>query len=199
MKPSVMDKPVPAMRERILQEAASLFAERGYDGISIREIAAACQITNAALYYHFTDKERLLIEILESGLESYHQLIVEAVKAETSAPARIHYFVFALFDRLAPESRALIRLAAQEMGKLQPKLRRSFSHRYQQRFLEPLADIFRQGQQHGEIRLIPPELAVWSLLGMLYPFLGSESTLRPESTPGQLEALLDLFWHGAKI
>ncbi len=189
---------MPAMRERILQQAASLFAERGYDGISIREIAAACRITKAALYYHFTDKEHLLVEILDAGLESYHQLIEEAVHAETSAPARIHHFVFALFQQIPAQSRSLIRLAAQEMGKLQPELRRSFSRRYQQRFLEPLAEIFRQGQQRGEVRPIAPEFAVWTLLGMLYPFLGNESALRPEAAPHQIELLLDLFWHGAK-
>ncbi|MEN4012101.1 MAG: TetR/AcrR family transcriptional regulator [Chloroflexota bacterium] len=198
MKPLAADKPILAMRERILQQSANLFAERGYDGVSIREIAAACQITKAALYYHFTDKEHLLIEILEAGLESYHQLIVEAIQAETSAPARIQHFVSAIFQRLAPENRALIRLAAQEMGKLQPELRNRFSRRYHQRFLEPLADIFRQGQQRGEVRPVLAELAVWTLLGILYPFLSRESAVRPAVTPAQVETLLDLFWNGVK-
>ena len=42
--------------------------ERGYDGVSMREIAEACGITKAALYYHFSSKDELLQELLISYL-----------------------------------------------------------------------------------------------------------------------------------
>lgn len=196
MKPSVVDNAPPSMRDKILHQTTRLFVERGYDGVSIREIAEACNITKAALYYHFIDKERLLIEILETGLDAFHQLLEDARQNHQSAQARIRAFVFSLFTRLPPENRAVIRLATQEMGKLQPELRTQFAAHYRENFLQPLMDIFTEGQKTGELRPLSPELAVWALLGMLYPFMSSESALRQEVTSQQLEQLLEIFWNG---
>lgn len=184
------------MRDKILHQTTRLFVERGYDGVSIREIAEACNITKAALYYHFIDKERLLIEILETGLDAFHQLLEDARQNHQSAQARIRAFVFSLFTRLPPENRAVIRLATQEMGKLRPELRTQFAAHYRENFLQPLMDIFTEGQKTGELRPLSPELAVWALLGMLYPFMSSESALRQEVTSQQLEQLLEIFWNG---
>lgn len=49
-------------REEILDLSVSLFAKRGYDGVSMRDIAAATGLTTAALYYHFPDKENLYFD-----------------------------------------------------------------------------------------------------------------------------------------
>jgi AcrR family transcriptional regulator len=195
-KPSVVDNTPLSMRDKILHETTRLFVERGYDGVSIREIAEACHITKAALYYHFMDKERLLVEILETGLGAFHQLLEDALQHHHTAQARIRAFVFSLFTSLPPENRAVIRLATQEMGKLQPELRLQFSRHYREQFLQPLEQIFIEGQQNNELRSFPPALGVWALLGMLYPFMGGESTIRAEATPQQLEQLLELFWKG---
>ncbi|GAP11668.1 transcriptional regulator, TetR family [Bellilinea caldifistulae] len=196
MKPSAVDNAPPSMRDKILHQTTRLFVERGYDGVSIREIAEACSITKAALYYHFVDKERLLIEILETGLDAFHQLLEDARQNYQSAQTRIRAFVFSLFTRLPPENRAVIRLATQEMGKLQPELRTQFAQHYREKFLQPLMDIFTEGQKAGELRPLSAELAVWALLGMLYPFMSGESALRQEPSPQQLEQLLDIFWIG---
>jgi AcrR family transcriptional regulator len=47
-------------RERILEVAADLFIEQGYDATSLREIAEKIGVTKAALYYHFSSKEDIL-------------------------------------------------------------------------------------------------------------------------------------------
>jgi len=49
-------------REEILALAAPLFAQHGYDGVSMRDVAAAVGLTQAALYYHFSDKDQLYID-----------------------------------------------------------------------------------------------------------------------------------------
>ena len=55
-------------RERIIAEATRLFVAFGYHRISMREIAEATGISKAGLYYHFRDKEELILEILHSNL-----------------------------------------------------------------------------------------------------------------------------------
>ena len=48
-----MDERRTDTREQIRRLALQLFAERGYDGTSLREIADRLGITKAAVYYHF--------------------------------------------------------------------------------------------------------------------------------------------------
>jgi len=56
--------PVTSLRTRILAEATRLFAERGYNATSMREIVEACGCTKPALYYYFKNKEALFLEVL---------------------------------------------------------------------------------------------------------------------------------------
>ena len=51
-------------KEDILELSGSLFAQFGYDGVSMRDVAVATGITPAALYYHFPDKEHLYLEVV---------------------------------------------------------------------------------------------------------------------------------------
>jgi AcrR family transcriptional regulator len=52
-------------RERILTEASRLFAERGYDGTSTRQIADAVGIRQPSLFHHFASKQAIMEELLE--------------------------------------------------------------------------------------------------------------------------------------
>ena len=51
-------------RERLLRAAADVFAERGYDGTRVADIAAAAGLSNGALYAHFSSKAELLVGAL---------------------------------------------------------------------------------------------------------------------------------------
>jgi len=53
-------------RERLLQAAADVFAERGYDGTRVADIAAAAGVSNGALYSHFASKAELLVAALQT-------------------------------------------------------------------------------------------------------------------------------------
>jgi AcrR family transcriptional regulator len=53
-------------REQILATAAELFAARGFHGVSVADIGAACGISGPALYKHFAGKDAVLAEMLVS-------------------------------------------------------------------------------------------------------------------------------------
>jgi AcrR family transcriptional regulator len=55
-----------ARREQILDTAATLFAQRGFHGVSVADLGAACGITGPALYKHFPSKDAMLAEMLVS-------------------------------------------------------------------------------------------------------------------------------------
>ncbi|MDF1604598.1 TetR/AcrR family transcriptional regulator [Nocardioides sp. YIM 152315] len=60
-----MSRP-PDRRSQILDTAAELFAARGYHGVSVADLGAACGISGPALYKHFESKQAMLAEMLVS-------------------------------------------------------------------------------------------------------------------------------------
>lgn len=56
----------PTRREQILATAADLFAARGFHGVSVADLGAACGISGPALYKHFPSKQAMLAEMLTS-------------------------------------------------------------------------------------------------------------------------------------
>ena len=55
----------PGTRERILQAAAKVFADSGFERATVREICSRASVNIAAINYHFRDKENLYIEVLK--------------------------------------------------------------------------------------------------------------------------------------
>ncbi len=175
------------MRRRILQEATRLFTHSGYNAISMREIAAACDgITKAALYYHFKDKEALMVAILTEYLTGMGRLIADCRAAGPNARTRLSTFIRTIFAQPA-EQRAIIRLGSQELANLSPQARLDFGRLYQQEFIGPLAAILAEGSASGELRSADSHQAAWLLLGIMYPFFYPSQERSPD-----LEAVINL-------
>jgi AcrR family transcriptional regulator len=75
-------------RERILEVAAALFAERGYAATSVRDIAAELGIANPSLYHHFKSKSDLLLELLKEPLRRMEMVLAEAEQLTGEARTR---------------------------------------------------------------------------------------------------------------
>ena len=65
--------------ERILDAAEELFAERGYEGTTLRDVAAQVGIRNPSLYNHFDGKESLYAAVLDRGIRPVVDLLSEFV------------------------------------------------------------------------------------------------------------------------
>jgi AcrR family transcriptional regulator len=81
------DPASPPTRERILNAAEALFAERGFAGTSMRDVAARVGINPASLYNHFHGKDALYEAVLERGIAPLLQELAR-VAATPSAEAR---------------------------------------------------------------------------------------------------------------
>jgi len=180
------------MRERILQTATVQFLERGYDGVSMREIAEACGITKAALYYHFTGKAELLAEIVTESLDQMSELVEAGRARPGNVEERIRWIIGRIFE-LSAEQRAIIRLARHDTDRLNEDDRQNVGKAYAERFLQPLAGLLAEGTASGELREFDPDWGLWLLLGMLYPFLVPPAI---SADPRAITELLDVFFHG---
>ncbi len=186
----------PDARARILTEARRLFVEFGFNGISMREIAAATGISKPGLYYHFKDKEDLLLAILTDSLEQIAGVVGSCCDPSQTARQRLSQVLRDIFA-WPPEQRAMIRLASQEMAHLSPKARQDFSVLYEQKFIGALAEILQAGMRSGELRPVNPHLATWVLLGMMYPFFyTSKSNRAPDNAAVVLDDMLSIYFDG---
>lgn len=79
-------------REKIIYHALKLFAAKGYDGVSMREIAAAVGIQGASLYNHFKGKEDIFNAIFTEMTKQYDAAaIMLQVPIEDAVPAAEQY------------------------------------------------------------------------------------------------------------
>lgn len=111
-------------REQIVNNATEMFMERGYTATSIRQIADSVGVTEAAIYYHFKDGKRELLQaVLEAetpdfisifdhceGITTLQELLLKLFTELTKiGQERIHKmrWIVAEFPNLTPEERAL--------------------------------------------------------------------------------------------
>src|SRR5579863_7802837 len=88
-----------AIRTKILDAARELFAEQGYEAVTMRTIAERIEYTPTAIYYHFKDKDALIRELCDADFSA---LAEEFQKIATVANAT---------DRLKLMGRAYARFA----------------------------------------------------------------------------------------
>jgi len=70
-------------KEYIIDTARSLFSEYSYPGVSMGDIAKKLNITKAALYYHFTGKAEIYIEVLDKAFDNLDLFISKAFNEKT--------------------------------------------------------------------------------------------------------------------
>ena len=74
-------------RDIIKQQAIRLFAERGVDAVSVRDIAAACDMKAPNLYAHFASKDALVRDLFHAGYGDYGAILSHAMAGD--APFRV--------------------------------------------------------------------------------------------------------------
>ncbi|WP_028354564.1 MULTISPECIES: TetR/AcrR family transcriptional regulator [Bordetella] len=105
---SMPDRPIPAKRpragrpptleaprERILEEAARLFARCGYESSSVADLAAAIGVSKAAIYHYYTTKQDIYDAIILDVLSGMTAAVSQAVAQAPSAVERLRSFMLA--------------------------------------------------------------------------------------------------------
>ena len=157
------------LSEQILATANTLFIQKGYYGLSMREISDALGVSKAALYYYFKDKEQLFLAILKLYLDEMETALTGIISQPVPCKEQIRLFVEYILTQPAGQ-RATIRLSSQEIIHLSPESRKAFDTIYREKFIGKLKSILLTGMENGEFRQIQPEVAVWALLGIMFPY-----------------------------
>lgn len=162
-------------RQRILDKALELFSERGYDSVSVGEIAKAVGIKAPSLYNHFPGKQAIFDAIIESTAVRYEEdtdridIHVQDVQRDVPVFTEItehvlfekvrQVFEYSLHDETISRFRRMMTIEQFRS----PELAALYSRRYVERVLNYHAGIFRALIASGEICAEDPDA-----LAMMY-------------------------------
>jgi AcrR family transcriptional regulator len=74
-------------RERIVEAAARLFADKGFLGASIADLADACDISKSLIYHYYASKEEILFDVMHSHVKTLLDA-AERIAGQREAPAK---------------------------------------------------------------------------------------------------------------
>jgi TetR/AcrR family transcriptional regulator, cholesterol catabolism regulator len=155
----------PTRVELIRAAARRHFAERGFDGASMREIAADAGITIATLYFHCATKEQLLFDVLEGALARLSRAVQDAVDAAgESASERLAAAVAVHIDYCARRDYGAT-ISTSELRGLTGELReRHVTTR--DRYEAILRELVESGIAAGEFAPVDVNVIVAGILGI---------------------------------
>jgi AcrR family transcriptional regulator len=143
--------------------ALRVFADRGYDGASMDDVARAAGITKASIYHHVSGKEALLERGLGRALDALFAILDDPAAREGAAVERLRYIVERVADttlHLLPELTVLFRIhGASKSERNAVERRRAFDR--------AVTEIIAQAQRDGAVRSdIDPRLTARLIFGM---------------------------------
>jgi len=109
-----------ATREAILVQAARLFANQGYPGTSMNQVAEACCVSKPTLYHYVRDKHELLVQICESHVEDLAALVEEVREQDLAAEAHLRALI-ARFMQAYGEAQNQHRVLTEDTKFLKPE------------------------------------------------------------------------------
>jgi TetR/AcrR family transcriptional regulator, fatty acid metabolism regulator protein len=157
----------PEKRRAILHAAVRVFAEKGYHGCRIADVAKQAGVAYGLVYHYFQNKE----ELLESVFAEQWTIFITALRAISEGPggaldqlAGVCQFAIDVF-RTAP---AAVRVLLLEVARTPNAFRAGSTRQTFEHAVAIIAGIVRRGVERGEIRGdVDPTVAAAGLLGAL--------------------------------
>lgn len=168
-------------RRAILRAAEDAFAERGYAGTRMEDVAERVGIRRASVVYHFADKQQLYVALLDDLFGG----LLEGYRAALAGPGplqeRLLRCIDVWVDRV--ESRpGLLRISLWEMARASPAEAVPLTSRVQP-IVALLADAVREGQAQGLFHPVDPVGVIMSVAGTT-AFLGLRTNLLGQAVAG---------------
>ena len=136
-------------RREVTREAAKLFAQKGYHGTSIGDIAEALGVQKGSLYSHIASKEDLLYETMREGAEAFHAAL-DAIPEDTPAVDKIRLALRGHL-RVVAEQLDVATVFTREWRYLEG-VHRDEIVAERRRYEERWRALFREGVESGDLR-----------------------------------------------
>jgi AcrR family transcriptional regulator len=190
--------PEAATRSRILSSALRLFAAKGYDGTTTKDLAAAANVAEGTLFRYFPNKKAILIEVATVGwIDILTDLLTEL--SEMGSYKAVAQVMRRRMLRMR-ENKDLMQVCFVE-AQYHPELR----ERIQLDVIAKMTDVaeafFQTAMDKGIYRQIDPKIVAQVFLGMFaIAGFSKQTILEPDASPASLqemaEGIADIFLNG---
>lgn len=153
------------MRKAMLNVAAELFAERGFGGTNLRDVADALGISRPGLYYHFPSKEKILEALVEEVTLSLAAQLADIAEQADHDPEDALRLVMRISTLWVLENPTLFRVLDRSENEMPADLQAR--HEVVKRaILQNFTRIIERGISVGKFRPVDPHVAALTVIGM---------------------------------
>jgi len=188
-------------RQRILDAALRLFADRGYDGTTTKDLATAANIAEGTLFRHFPSKKTILVEVASLGwVEILTDLLTELSEMGSyKAIDRVMRRRMLNFKK----NNALMRVCFME-AQFHPELRDRIHSEAIVKMSDVAEAFFQTAMDRGIYRRMNPKIVAKVFLGMFaIAGFSHQTIMNPSASPQELhemaEGIADIFLNGVLV
>nr|BCX00460.1 MAG: TetR family transcriptional regulator [Bacteroidota bacterium] len=177
-------------RAELLAAARQIFAERGYEGATLEEIAHRAQLGKGTVYNYFSSKQELFFSILDEVYEKALRLAEATMVGQLPLQEKYRQYMLQSIQ-LFQENLDLFRILIKEGQRLlleasQREEGRYWMHRHQQ-LVAILRRPLEEAIQRGQIRPLSPDGVVYMILGAVHHYMMLAARQEePIPPPGEL-------------
>lgn len=191
-------------KDQIKKEALSIFAQNGYEGGRLADIAKAVNIKTASLYFHFENKEQLFVELFDNvrdrksaNLDKLHEEIKEKNDTKDQLYHLYQYFSGRNYE-VNEEELFWKRCTLFPPSFLKEKINRDLIS-YQKKFIEEsLSPVILAGIASGELKNQNPEVGVVAFFGVIDALFNEIHYSKKETYRDKVKLLWKFYWDAVK-
>jgi AcrR family transcriptional regulator len=182
-------------RERLLETATELFAEKGYAVASVLEIVEKAGVSKPVLYYYFKSKEGLFYAILEWAADVQQKILNEIFEVKGTVLERFIFLYRRVTEGIQQYQSLYIMIHGLIYGPPQGVPEYDFAM-YQRHMLDAVKRIYTEGVSRDEIRNVDGEEVAFLVIGLLDFSLNMDMVLPELADSQRPERLLRLAFQG---
>jgi len=185
----------PNRHREILEVAARMICEKGYEGSSMQQIAHACGLTKAGLYHHVPSKEQLLVEIMHYGMDIFEERVLSQVEGIADPLERLRTCMAKNVLLVTRDRNKEITIILHEHATLTGDELARINAR-KKRYVRFLERSFSDAIAAGQIRRVDPKVAAFAFLGAvnwIYKWFRSDGEVAEEQL---VLGMQDIFFGG---
>ena len=185
-------------RQRILEAAEKLFTEQGFNAVSIRDIAERCEVTNAALYYHFQSKAALFEEVLEHHAKRLDGRMRAAVHEEGTSFRDNVKAMLLVYAQITKDRRPPFHLLRRDIDGMDKVAEIDYFRRIFRAMILPIEELLSEAIVAGDLKVLPEGFSSAAILiGMVNGQIQFSHACGKKGIGIQeLDYIVDIFWEG---
>lgn len=197
-RPARKQREIDETRQHILAAAVRVFAARGFDAATMKDIAAEAQYSAPSLYSYFKGKQDILDELADQLVEDLPNMFVVELPRGLSLPQKLELLMRHQSDWMARHRDFLVFSArhVSPTARVTKRIKRDNTD-IEGEMLASFADWLRKNARPEELCGRDPALLAMLLMGILHSLFTKWMRRRGKGNPSDdLPAALDIFFHG---